>query len=259
MSAAWHGYGAHVATAGVAARFSAGHAAPGSATEHTPVITLQQAVGCGQFTAPHVVPPGFAAAVPAGHAAPASVTVHAPLARSQHATGCGHSPVVHATPSPWKFPKQFGEAVGAHSPEAKQHAPTHVLAPQVVPSPRYCVAHPPRAVTVHPPMKSQHAPFGQGSGVHTSDAGEASDDPAGHAVLAATTLHTPVVVSQHALGPHGFGAHVDPSPWYTPPGMLFMQMNDPTMRHVWSIELQHAPEHGFTGEHVAPTPRKLPL
>lgn len=79
--------------------------------------------------------------------------------------------------------------------------------------------HPVGDEITHPPSASQHAPFGQGSGAHAPVAGDASTDPAGHAVLAATTLHTPLVESQHAFGLHGLGTHVDPSPWYTPPGM----------------------------------------
>jgi hypothetical protein len=90
---------------------------------------------------------------------------------------------------------------------------------------------------------------------HTPVAGDASTVPAGHAAPAATTLHTPLVVLQHALGPHGFGEHVVPSPWYMPPGKKFAQMPDPTMAQVVSIELQHAPAHG-SGEQVVPGPRK---
>ena len=66
---------------------------------------------------------------------------------------------------------------------------------------------------MHPPLlKSQHAPNGHGLGAHAVAAGDASTVPAGHAVLAGTTLHCPSVGLQQALGPHGFGAQVEPSP-----------------------------------------------
>jgi hypothetical protein len=95
--------------------------------------------------------------------------------------------------------------------------------------------------------------------VHTVVAGVASTDPVGHAVLAATTLQTPVVVLQHALGPHGFGAHVVPSPRYVPPPGTCAHPKDPVTSQVLLAVWQHAPMHGLFGMHVVPTPLKAPL
>ena len=86
-SAATHGYGVQVEIAGVAEMFRAEHAAEGRATVHTPVMTLQHAVGWGQGWGVHEVVAGDAAAVPAPQLASGSAMEQAPLTGSQHAAG----------------------------------------------------------------------------------------------------------------------------------------------------------------------------
>jgi hypothetical protein len=107
-------------------------------------------------------------------------------------------------------------------------------------------------------MKKQQAPVAHGSGEHTPLAGDASTDPAGHAVLGPTTLHILVIVSQHAFGPHGFGAHVVPIPRNAPLGKTIVHPLGLVMMHKLVIGSQHAPSHG-SGVHAVPTPLKVPV
>jgi hypothetical protein len=125
--------------------------------------------------------------------------VHAPVIWLQHA-GWGQGLAgAQDVPNPWKIPMHVFWPVRPQPPEDEQHAPMQAPATHVEPLPRYVLTHPVGAEIAHPPIVSQHAPFGQGSGVQEVLAGEAAAVPDAHAVPGDAIVHRPEVVLQQAV------------------------------------------------------------
>lgn len=193
-----HGVEVQVVAEGTAAVEPAGQT---TKSAHVPLVSSQQATGCGQR---------FGLQVPPMKLPEQALSVerpHEPLL-SQHAPahGFGMQETPRKKPPGGHAPRSTKEQVEV----SEQHAPRHGSGEQLVPIP----------ARVAPGGQSAKAPSEQApvASSQQSDRGQGSDaqatlmcgvEPARHP--GAPRVHAPVAVSQHAMA-QGFGVHVAKSP-----------------------------------------------